>query len=167
MSVLRRATAADAPSYRRMDAVLLADGRGEVRGLEDLDTVEAIAARLVERPTWVVVGTDGEVRGAAGLQRMRVARCRHVSSLFVAVHPAHQRRGHGRRLMERVLAEAREEGIHRLELNVRADNTRALALYRSLGFDQESVRRDFVRLEDHTFVDDLCLVRFLTPTIRG
>lgn len=51
-------------------------------------------------------------------------------------------------------------GLHRLELYVRSDNERALGLYLSLGFETESVRRDFVRLDDGSFLDDLCMVRF-------
>ena len=45
----------------------------------------------------------------------------------------------------------------RVELGVRADNLRAVALYRSLGFVEEGVRRDFVRLGDGSFVDDITM----------
>jgi 8-oxo-dGTP pyrophosphatase MutT (NUDIX family) len=46
---------------------------------------------------------------------------------------------------------------------VRADNARAIALYRSLGFAWESTRRGFLRLADGRPVDDLVLVRTNRP----
>lgn len=145
----------------RMDARLVADGRGEVRGPEDLRGLEEVRQRLARRRIWVAT-LDGRVVGNAGLSVIDVARCRHVASLYVAVDPHAQRQGFGRALMLQVLEEARERGIHRLELYVTADNQRARALYTSLGFEIESVRRDFLRRPDGTYADDLCMVRFLT-----
>lgn len=143
-----------------MDALLVADGRGEVRGPEDLHTVDHVRDKLRRRCIWVAEH-DGVVRGSAGLSVVDVARCRHVASLYVAVHPEAQRRGIGRELMNHLVADAREQGLHRLELYVNADNVRALGLYASLGFETESVRKDFVRNRDGTYGDDLCMVRFL------
>jgi putative acetyltransferase len=65
--------------------------------------------------------------------------------------------------MEYLIDHARAHGLIRIELYTRDDNMRGRALYESLGFVLEGVRRKFVRLEDGTFVDDLTMVRFLTP----
>lgn len=58
-----------------------------------------------------------------------------VPSLGIVVDPAAQGQGHGRRLMELLHATARARGAKRIRLKVHPDNTRALALYRSLGYE--------------------------------
>jgi diamine N-acetyltransferase len=52
-------------------------------------------------------------------------------------------RGHGRAALRLTMAEAFEEhGAHRLWLDVKPNNERALALYRSAGFVEEGLLRD-------------------------
>lgn len=156
--MIRAAEGKDAAAIRALDHAMIVDGRGEVRLLRDLASIEEIAARIARKTIWVAVA-DGKVVGNAGLSILDVGRCRHVASLWVGIHPNAQRQGHGRALVEYVIEVAIDAGVHRLELNVRADNTRAHALYGSLDFVIESIRRDFVRLDDGTYVDDLCMVR--------
>ena len=48
--------------------------------------------------------------------------------------------GLGRALVEQVIALARERGSRRVELDANEDNTTALALYRSFGFDAQDDR---------------------------
>lgn len=67
-----------------------------------------------------------------------------VSSLAkvqnIAVHPAFQRRGVGRYLLLRALAQAKDHGALRACLDVRIGNIAALSLYYSLGFCLEERR---------------------------
>jgi ribosomal-protein-alanine N-acetyltransferase len=56
----------------------------------------------------------------------------HITNL--AVHPEWRRRGVARRLLARALAEGVSRGVVLAFLEVRPTNTRALALYDSLGF---------------------------------
>ena len=56
----------------------------------------------------------------------------HVTNL--AVHPEWRRRGVARRLLATALAEGVVRGVILAFLEVRPSNTRALALYESLGF---------------------------------
>lgn len=61
----------------------------------------------------------------------------------IAIAPMHRGQGHGRRMLERVMAESRERGVEELFLEVRASNTAALSLYESLGFTQVGLRRNY------------------------
>jgi [ribosomal protein S18]-alanine N-acetyltransferase len=56
--------------------------------------------------------------------------------LTVHVPPALRQQGYGRSLIKHVLEAAQGAGCPRVVLEVRADNTAALALYASLGFSQ-------------------------------
>jgi GNAT superfamily N-acetyltransferase len=58
----------------------------------------------------------------------------------VAVRPDHRRRGIARSLTARAMEHARRKGSEAVWLHVRAENTGAVQLYRSLGF-QERARR--------------------------
>jgi ribosomal protein S18 acetylase RimI-like enzyme len=56
---------------------------------------------------------------------------------------------------------ARKAGVSRLDLSVRADNSRAIRLYERAGFTREFTRKGFVRLPDGTLIDDHGYVKFL------
>lgn len=58
----------------------------------------------------------------------------------VAVHPDYRRRGIARILTERAMQHAREKNVQDIWLHVRADNSEAIHLYETLGF-QEHTRR--------------------------
>ncbi len=51
-------------------------------------------------------------------------------------------------------------GLHKIELLVRATNAAAIRLYTRLGFREEGILRDRVRLPDGKFVDDLAMAWF-------
>ncbi len=61
----------------------------------------------------------------------------------VALKPAFRGRGLGTRLVERVIEVGRERSIETLYLEVRASNSRAIELYRRLGFEDAGRRRDY------------------------
>lgn len=66
-----------------------------------------------------------------------------VHILNIAVHPDVRRCGVGRELVELVLADARAQHVASVSLEVRRDNQAALELYRSLGFSESGVRRNY------------------------
>ena len=64
----------------------------------------------------------------------------HRGSVFyVAVSPAHQRRGHARALMSEIERRLEALGCPKLNLMVRHDNSVALAFYERLGYDVQAV----------------------------
>lgn len=63
----------------------------------------------------------------------------------VVVAPAERRQGMGRALCAQALTWAREQGAEVIELEVRAGNAAAQALYRSLGFVEQRRRSRYYR----------------------
>ena len=61
-----------------------------------------------------------------------------VPSLGIAVDPRAQGKGYGRLMMTFLHSAARVRGARQIRLKVYPDNTRAVALYRSLGYKFES-----------------------------
>lgn len=157
--MIRDARAEDAQGLWELGRALLTDGRGTVQSLDDLRTIEALRERSYAVD--LVADDEGAIVGHAAISKMgRAAYLAHVGVLAMGVHPEHQRKGWGRKLLRALVERAPREGIIRLELYCRADNDRALALYRSEGFVHEGTRAKLVRLPDGTFVDDHVMVRF-------
>lgn len=107
----------------------------------------------------LVAETEGRVVGSIGLHREPWHRRIHTASLGMAVHDAYAGRGVGTALMAAVvdLAE-RWWNIRRLELNVYADNSRAIALYERFGFEREGLHRAYA-WRDGAYVDSLTMAR--------
>lgn len=107
----------------------------------------------------LVAVLDGRVIGSIGLHRDRPHRRSHVASLGMAVHDAYAGRGAGSALLAAVIDLAeRWWNIKRLELNVYADNTRAIALYERFGFQREGLHRAYA-WRDGAYVDSLSMAR--------
>jgi len=87
----------------------------------------------------LVLDTDGQVSGYA---IMSIAASEaHVLNL--CVHPNLRRLGHGRDLLDALLARAREAGVQQIFLEVRPSNHAALELYRSSGFAEIGIRHAY------------------------
>ena len=83
----------------------------------------------------VAATDDGRLCGLAyWLRYARPTHRPHADVEKVAVAASAQGRGLGRRLMTELIAAARAADVEVLTLDLRADNTRAVALYESLGF---------------------------------
>lgn len=83
----------------------------------------------------------------------------HVYEIHIAVHPAYQRQGVGKALMDTMIEYAREQGVRKLRLRVLSSNLSALVFYKKCGFVEEG------RLESEfyiagQYVDDI-LMRYM------
>lgn len=97
--------------------------------------------------------------GNAEVHRLDLRSLHHVGTLTLGVHPRWQGRGIGRLLLDATLNWADSVGIERMELNVLADNQRAVRLYERHGFVLEGTRRGAFRFDDGRMVDDLLMAR--------
>ena len=66
-----------------------------------------------------------------------------IHILNLAVHPERRRSGVGRALVDLTLREAERREARIITLEVRRENASAIALYRSLGFSERGVRRNY------------------------
>jgi RimJ/RimL family protein N-acetyltransferase len=96
----------------------------------------AFLKRLAQRHGGFVLKASlgPQVVGLLSLVRPDLPRLRHRAELGIAVSAAHWSRGIGRRLMATAIVLAGQQGVRKLNLRVRTDNHRAVALYRSFGF---------------------------------
>ena len=91
------------------------------------------------RYTCMVAETRDMIVGH-GIMSVAAGEC-HLLNL--CVHPLFQRLGIGRRMVRRLLALARRAEADTAFLEVRASNARAIALYRSEGFDDIGIRKGY------------------------
>ena len=90
---------------------------------------------------------EGEVVGWCDIQRHGFPSRAHRGTLGMGIVPAYRGRGIGLRLIQATLAQARVARFVRVELDVHADNARAIALYEKVGFVREGVARDAVFID--------------------
>lgn len=101
---------------------------------------------------------QGVVVGSAGLH-VNAGKRRHTGSIGIMVHDDHTGRGIGRALMVALLDVADNYlGLKRVELEVITDNEPGIHLYKSLGFDEEGVKRQSI-LRGGVLVDTLMMGR--------
>ena len=65
----------------------------------------------------------------------------HITN--IAVHPGSRRRGIGRALLDHLVQDARQRGLHLIGLEVRPSNREARALYESFGFHVVGQRKGY------------------------
>ena len=88
-----------------------------------------------DRDAALVAEIDGVIAGTAGVNSFRTAeKTKHRASFGISIAKAWWGLGIGRALTEACIECAREAGYLQLELEVVADNDRALTLYKSVGF---------------------------------
>ena len=104
------------------------------------------AVETLDNAFMIIAEWNGEIVGSLGFKGGNRLRTRHVGEFGITVARACQGVGLGRRLMELLIAWARTSGVVRkINLLVRTDNARAMALYESLGFEIEGRhRRDMI-----------------------
>ena len=121
--------------------------------LEMLQRLDTQSCKLVALAGEQVVGMAGLHMQHPSLRRS------HVRGLGIGIAPEWQRRGLGRQLMDRLLDWADQwGGVLRIELWVHVDNERAIALYRSLGFEEEGRHKAYA-LKNGCYVDSISMAR--------
>ncbi len=129
--------AADAEAAAALEAVCF-EGASHEPWSPALFLEELSPAAAAPR-TWWVAHDDGELLGMAGGMVMES----DVQILDVACAPARRREGIARKLLAHVSYDAQMLGCTTASLEVEAENAPAIALYRSLGFEEAGRRRNY------------------------
>ncbi|GGL63400.1 GNAT family N-acetyltransferase [Wenxinia marina] len=137
------------------DAFLLTRGEAEAW------PVEATRERLAAG--WMFGARDGgALTGVIGGRRLTPGRRAHRMEVGpMLVMPEAQGTGTAAALVDALTAEARAVDVLQLELEVASDNSRAIAFYRKVGFEETGRIVRSVRTESGGFLDDLSMMRRL------
>ncbi len=120
-----------------LDEVLLVDARALKSAWSRTHFVEELSSPLAL--CYVARGAERHGAPLVGFAVVRVVGD-ECEVLTIAVDPRFRRRGAGRALLERALAEARGRGARKAHLEVRAGNRAARSLYALLGFSERGSR---------------------------
>ncbi|MBO5101681.1 MAG: GNAT family N-acetyltransferase [Clostridia bacterium] len=92
----------------------------------------------------MLIALDGErVVGNGVIERERIPRYSHRATLSLTVLSEYSGQGIGSSLMKELLDFSRVSGLRTVSLEVRADNVRAISLYRKFGFDLIGTYKDY------------------------
>ncbi|MHB0953534.1 MAG: GNAT family N-acetyltransferase [Allorhizobium sp.] len=105
---------------------------------------------------WFVAVEDGVVIGWCDIRRHGHEAHAHRGTLGMGILPGYREKGLGVRLIGATLKGAQDIGLRRVELDVHADNERAIRLYERVGFVREGVARDAV-LIDGRYIDTIMM----------
>jgi ribosomal-protein-alanine N-acetyltransferase len=87
---------------------------------------------------WVVVANKNVV----GFGIMSVG-ANEAHILNIGIIPQHQRKGHGQKMLQHLLTQAKTQGVEKVFLEVRPSNTPARELYKKFNFVEIGIRKDY------------------------
>jgi ribosomal protein S18 acetylase RimI-like enzyme len=122
-----------------------------------LESTRAFVLDHIQRghPQFVAVSA-GEVVGWCDVTPKERPIYAHGGVLGIGLLPQFRGQGIGTNLIRSTLAATRTIGLHRVELTVRENNTRAIELYKKAGFVVEGLQRDAVRI-DSVYENVVCM----------
>lgn len=153
--IIREPAADDVKRLRAFFARVPDPDRGFIDDLED----PAVERRWLgdERGVRLAALADDGSFAALASAWPGHGRSSHVGALRLIVDPAHRRRGVGRVLARRTLANALERGLTKLTVEVVAEQEGTIGMFLGLGFQPEALLRDQLRDADGALHDVVLL----------
>lgn len=93
------------------------------------------------------VADDGAVRGMISIRRGR-GQSAHTGEITLMVDPTFRRQNVATRLVQAVVGEGMKEGLTHIFVEVTAEHTATLGMFRKLGFEGEALLQGFIKTED-------------------
>ncbi len=112
------------------------------------------------QPAVALPTMPGRIVGWCDVRRESVPTYAHEGMLGMGLLPDYRGRGLGERLIRAALDAATRAGFERVSLSVYASNTRAMALYRKVGFVHEGTRVRGRKVDGA--YDDIHMMAFFT-----
>ena len=119
-----------------------------------LEQQEKRIQRLLDHPDYliIVVKAAGKIVGTLDFMCGNRRKSAHHGSFGMSLHPEFQGLGIGRAMLESLLEWATANPrLEAVRLQVHAKNEKALALYRSVGFQEEGREHDAVKTGDRVY----------------
>lgn len=107
----------------------------------------------------ILCEVEGKLAGNCNLARHNKLKTRHRASIGIALTKEFWGLGIGTVLFEEMIRLAKHWGIEQLELEVFADNHRAMALYQKMGFQIVAEHPNFIKRKDGTYVNEYLMVK--------
>lgn len=159
---IRNAEPADASALAEVQRGIYAEGRWFVG--DGPPAAETLRQRFrthdPSRSLYLVALSGSEVVGWLELHRLLPKKLEHVAVLTLAVAAPYRRQGAAGGLLQRAYPWAQRNGVHKLQLSVRAGNSAAQRLYEREGFVLEGCEREQIR-DGETLEDNLLMAKFL------
>ena len=166
--VIRSARESDAEALLEHFKILFVDGEGMIRepdeGAQSEDEYKLWMKTHLDDPRNLLLIADfeGMIVGSLDFTIAKRRRCAHWGTFGMGVRPGWRSCGIGNALLTCLLEWAVSvPEIEKVTLAVRADNYRAIALYKKHGFVQSGCLKDYLKMQDGTYIDDLTMEIFV------
>ena len=166
--VLRCARESDAAALLEHFKLLFLDGEGMIgepdEGTQSEDELRVWIKTHLDGPRslLLIVDFEGMIVGSLDFNTAKRRRCAHWGAFAMGVSPGWRGCGIGNALLTCLLEWAVSiPEIEKVTLAVRADNHRAIALYKKHGFVQSGYLKDYLKMQDGKYVDDLTMEIFV------
>ncbi|TLS37212.1 GNAT family N-acetyltransferase [Pseudalkalibacillus caeni] len=105
---------------------------------------------------------DGNLCGTVTVVKEKAAKMRHKAMLVAMyIQPEHQKKGFGKKLVQKAIERAKAEGIEQVLLSVATTNPKARKLYESVGFESIGIEKNALKHKGK-YWDEEHMILFLT-----
>lgn len=124
---------------------------------------EIYLERSLQNPNAVMIlcQVDGKIAGNCNLARNAKKKTQHRASIGIALTKEFWGLGIGTAMFAEMIRIAKDWGIEQLELEVFADNHRAMALYEKMGFCIAAEHPKTIKRKDGSYVNEYLMVKTL------
>lgn len=164
---IRAAELRDASGIAALISAVYENGEGTVSEANEFQwPLQSIQQSVEEHGSatnclMLVAVIDSAVIGLLKFEAGAGRRVAHQGRFGLWVHPSKRSGGVGRALLSTLIGWARTTGIECIRLTVLSDATRAINLYRSIGFEIEGTCRREVKYAPESYADQIHMAPFL------
>lgn len=99
-----------------------------------------------------------EIIGNIEITASKREKIAHTACLGMSIIKEYRNLGIGYHLLTSMITWAKNNpNLKKIWLEVFATNSNAIALYKKVGFIQEGIRTDFIKIDENTYVDDIIM----------
>jgi RimJ/RimL family protein N-acetyltransferase len=114
----------------------------------------------------LLAGYEGRIIADGELDHQFYGWSRHVGELRIVVDPAFRGSGLSMVIAQEVLAQATDEGLHKVMVQMMVDQHPALHLFERLGFCHEAILKEHVQ-DQHGQLRDLIIMAYFIQDFLG